>query len=398
MKELLFIVHRIPYPPNKGDKIRSFHILKYLAKRFQVHLAAFVDDPHDWQFEGNIKALCAETKLLPLYPLSAKLRSLNGIISGEALSIPYYYNAEMANWIERITKERPLCGVLVFSSAMSQYVEKFDSLNRIIDFVDVDSDKWRQYADKKPWPFSWIYRREARCLLAHDRRIAGKFNYSLFVSEDEAKLFRRFAPESSGKVFPMDNGVDTEYFDGMAEYNNPYPMDSEILIFTGAMDYWANIDAVIWMAKQVFPEILRIRPRAKFYIVGSRPTVEVKALEKYENVVVTGAVEDIRPYLAHAHLALAPLRIARGVQNKVLEAMAMGKPVVASSFAMEGIKLDKLLDLKVADSVDEWAHCIFDVLSSSVSPFYSHLNRSFMMDRYSWERNLSLLDGMWEEM
>jgi len=397
MKEILFIAHRIPYPPNKGDKIRSFHILKHLSQSFRVHLGAFVDDPQDWQYEPVLKALCGETKLLPLFAAQAKLRSLSGLVTGEALSLPYYRNAAMSSWVDSIVRDRPLCGVLVFSSAMAQYVEKYDSQKRVIDFVDVDSDKWLQYAEKKIWPLNWIYRREGRRLLEYDRRMANRLDRSLFVSDDEAALFRRLAPESAEKVFAMENGVDTKYFDGTAEYVNPYPEDIEALIFTGAMDYWANVDAVSWMAKEIFPEILRLRPRARFYIVGARPGAEVTALGKREGVVVTGAVHDIRPYLAHSRLALAPMRIARGVQNKVLEALAMSKPLMASTSAMEGINASTLLDVKVADSTQEWIYSILGILDNSSMPAYSQTNRSFVLEKYSWDQNLSQLDKLWGE-
>jgi sugar transferase (PEP-CTERM/EpsH1 system associated) len=280
---------------------------------------------------------------------------------------------------------------------MAQYAEMYGSLRRVIDFVDVDSDKWRQYAEKKTWPLSWVYRREGRRLLEFDRRIASSFDCSLFVSEDEAALFRTLAPESADKVLAMENGVDTEYFDGGRGYANPYPEDAEALVFTGAMDYWANVDAVDWMVREVFPEILRLRPSTRFYIVGARPGPDVQALGKREGVVVTGAVPDIRPYLAHSRLALAPLRIARGVQNKVLEAMAMGKPLVASSPAMEGIDAPNPLDLKVANSAQDWVRSIVDMLGDTSLPRHSETNRSFVLKRYGWKRNLSQLDRLWEK-
>lgn len=394
-KEILFLAHRIPYPPNKGDKIRSFHILKHLSKSFRVHLGAFVDDPHDWRYRQDVEALCGEVKLLALYPGLAKLRSLQGFVTGDALSLPYYRNAAMGAWVDGIVRNRPLAGILVFSSAMAQYAEKFDAPARVIDFVDVDSDKWRQYSENKPWPLSWVYRREGERLLAFDRRMASRFERSLFVSEDEAALFRRLAPESADKIFAMENGVDTAYFDAGGTYENPYPEGCEALVFTGAMDYWANVDAVAWMAKDIFPEVLRQRPNARFYIVGARPSPEVKALGGREGVVVTGAVKDIRPYLAHARLAVAPLRIARGIQNKVLEAMAMGKSVLATAAAMEGIDATRDLDCKIADTAQESTASILGILSASALPAHSPKNRDFVRDRYGWERNLGQLDTLW---
>jgi sugar transferase (PEP-CTERM/EpsH1 system associated) len=194
-------------------------------------------------------------------------------------------------------------------------------------------------ADGKPWPLSWIYRRESQLLLTFERAVAREFAASVFVTAEEAALFRRLAPEvPADRVIAVANGVDTDYFNPDREYPNPYPAHERVLVFTGAMDYWANGDAVDWFARTVFPEIYRAMPDSRFYIVGARPTPAVQQLATLPGVQVTGTVPDVRPYIVHAEFSVAPLRIARGVQNKVLEAMAMGKPVLATSAAMEGIE------------------------------------------------------------
>lgn len=398
MKELLFLAHRIPYPPNKGDKIRSYHILKHLSQSYTVHLGAFIDDPNDWQYLDTLQALCGEVKLLPLSPRCAKLRSLRGILTAEALSVPYYYSKAMQAWVESILATRSVHGVFVFSSAMGQYVRDTEGVNRVIDFVDVDSDKWRQYADQKAWPLNWVYRREAKYLLRFDRALAAQSAKSLFVSADEAALFQRLATESSDKIVALENGVDTEYFDGTKPYHNPYASEHKVLVFTGAMDYWANIDAVTWMAQEVLPNIRRQQPNVHFYIVGARPSAAVKALEAIEGVIVTGAVDDVRPYLAHAQLALAPLRIARGIQNKVLEAMAMGKSLVATAAAVEGIDIAdaQRLDLQIVDGASAWTERIVSLLATNAAPCISRGNREFVSERYSWAQNLKKLDSLWD--
>jgi sugar transferase (PEP-CTERM/EpsH1 system associated) len=398
MKEILFLVHRIPYPPNKGDKIRSFHFLKFLADGYRVHLGAFVDDPEDWRHAPAVREYCAEACLLPLRPFSAKLRSLRGLLSGEPLSLPYYRDSRMSAWVDDIVKRPGLKGVLVFSSAMAQYAEGHGSLPRIIDFVDVDSDKWRQYAAKKPWPANWIYSREAERLFAFDRGIAQAFEHSLFVSRQEADLFLSLAPETSGRVSPLENGVDTGYFRPDADYPNPYPAEAEVMVFTGAMDYWANGDAVVWFADEVFPELRRRCGKAEFYVVGSRPTEAVSALGRRAGVTVTGAVPDIRPYLRHARFAVAPLRIARGVQNKVLEALAMAKLVLASPAAMEGIEADSSLDIRIAERAEQWHEAGLDLLREGRAPLESVGNRDFVVRRYGWARSLNRLGALLESL
>lgn len=397
MKDLLFLAHRIPFPPNKGDKIRSFHLLRHLSRSWRVHLGAFVDDPADWRHADALRDYCAETCLLPLNPILGKLRCLRGFLTGEPLSVPYYADGAMRAWVEKVVGACPKAGVLVFSSAMAQYLENLDALNRVIDFVDVDSDKWRQYAAGKPWPASWVYAREGERLLDYDRRIAASFDHSLFVSEAEAALFRDLAPESASKISTLENGVDTEYFAPARDYYNPYNTGAEVFVFTGAMDYWANIDAVSWFAHEVFPAIRASHPRSEFFIVGSRPSHAVRELERLSGVIVTGAVDDVRPYLAHAHLAVAPLRIARGVQNKVLEAMAMAKSLLATGAAMEGIDGAEGLDLQVVESAEDWVQVAISTLERQALPLVSSVNRKFVVEQYGWAQSLSRLDACWRE-
>jgi sugar transferase (PEP-CTERM/EpsH1 system associated) len=393
MDELLLLVHRIPYPPNKGDKIRSYHLLKHLARNFRVHLGAFVDAPEDWAYApplGNM--VTGGMKLLPLNPRWAKLRSAYGLLSGEPLSLTYYRNKTLQDWVNRLLADRPIRHAVVYSSAMAQYLTAYPKLHRVIDFVDVDSDKWGQYAERKPWPLNRIYRREARTLLAYERRIAGSFEASTFVSAAEAELFLQLAPECAGRVGYYSNGVDMEYFSAAHNHANPYPPGTRVLAFTGAMDYWANVDAVAWFVREVFPAIHAQLPDVRFYIVGSRPTAEVQALAN-DAIVVTGSVPDIRPYLAHAQLAVAPLRIARGIQNKVLEAMSMAKPVVVSPQALEGIVAEPGLELLLAPDAAAFIMHIATQLSQPDEALGPAARRR-VEQSYSWDSSLQRMDQL----
>ena len=397
MKDLLFLAHRIPYPPNKGDKIRSYHILKHLARSYRIHLGAFVDDPGDWRYQDRLETMCASVCLLPLRPLQAKLRSLPGLFSHSALSIPYYYEQKMQHWVDSTIERNDVQRVFVFSSPMAQYVmaEKYSFLKRIIDFVDIDSDKWRQYAQRKSWPLSWLYRREGKCLLGFESDVARTFDASVFVSAAEADLFKRLAPDAAERTWFMDNGVDSAYFTPQRDYEDPYKGQSDVLVFTGAMDYWANIDAVRWFAQQIFPRVRQSIPSARFVIVGSRPTGDVLQLASLPGVSVTGAVADIRPYLAHARAAVAPLRIARGVQNKVLEAMAMGLPVLATSAAVEGIEYDDPACLQVSDSEHQFVELAIRLLRQGSSQSLL-TSRQWVCQRYSWDNNLDTIYELFE--
>jgi sugar transferase (PEP-CTERM/EpsH1 system associated) len=397
MEELLFLVHRIPYPPNKGDKIRSYHILRHLAHSYRIHLGAFVDDPGDWRYRDKIEQLCTSTSLFPLHPTSAKLISLIGLLRGEALSLSYFRDRRMQRWVNAMLERSEIKNVFVYSSAMAQYVLNATSpeLRRVVDFVDVDSDKWRQYAERKHWPLSWLYRREAETLLTFEQNVAREVDASLFVSAEEAVLFRRLTPEATGTISYMENGVDHDYFLPDAGYEDPYAGCREVVVFTGAMDYWANIDAVKWFVQEVFPQVRSVVQTARFAIVGARPSREVLALALNSGVMVTGAVKDIRPYLAHARAVVAPLRIARGVQNKVLEAMAMARPLVATRGAVEGIDIAGEDGIEIADDRHKFAEKIIALLKST-GPDLAMSSRQWICRRYDWERNLDKLQDLFE--
>lgn len=394
--ELLFLAHRIPYPPNKGDKIRSFHLLRHLAGHFRIHLGAFVDDPHDWRYRDEVAAYCASLCLLPLQPARARVRSLRGLLSGQPLTLPYYRDRRMRAWVRKATRAGPL-RTLVFSSAMAQYLPTQPAahaatLPQVVDFVDVDSDKWRQYAQRRRFPMSWVYRRESRTLLQFERAVAAQASASVLVSQQEADLFCQLTQTPREQVHAIDNGVDTTYFSPEADLPNPYPADTRALVFTGAMDYWANVDAVVFFAEQVFPRIRAVMPEAEFYIVGARPLPEVCALGEQPGITVTGAVADIRPYLAHAMGAVAPLRIARGVQNKVLEALAMGCPVVATPQALDGLRADSGSDWLVAEATDELAGLSLGLLQGAeMRATRGAQGRDYVLRHYSWSEHLDQL-------
>jgi sugar transferase (PEP-CTERM/EpsH1 system associated) len=268
----------------------------------------------------------------------------------------------------------------------------------------VDSDKWRQYASRRRWPMSWVYRREGKLLEACERDYARRFDAVLLVSEVEAGMFRNIAPESAQRILALRNGVDTVYFDPALLQPNPFPSEHQPLVFTGAMDYWANVDAVDWFAREVLPLIRQRCPQAHFWIVGSRPGDAVQRLAKLPGVAVTGSVPDVRPYLAHAQLVVAPLRVARGVQNKVLEALSMARPVVASSAALDGLESAGGVQVPGtwrADQREDFAAAAAQILSATLGVELGvelgvdgTAGRRYVCERYGWQASLGLLDQL----
>ncbi|ANB03757.1 TIGR03087 family PEP-CTERM/XrtA system glycosyltransferase [Ectothiorhodospira sp. BSL-9] len=387
---LLFLAHRIPYPPNKGDKIRSFNLLKHLAGHYRIHLGCFVDDPADWHYQDDITAYCEDAFLHALNPRLAKLKSLRGLLTGQALTEPYYADARMAEWVHRTLDRGDMDRVLVFSSAMAQYLRPEDYARRhvVVDFVDVDSDKWRQYAPTHRFPMRPLYLRESRKLLAFERQISARATAGVFVSHEEAELFRQLSPETARTTHAIDNGVDVDYFSPEQGYPSPYIAGDRHLVFTGAMDYWANVDAVRWFAETIFPGIYEQCPKARFTIVGARPSPEVTRLGEIEGVHVTGAVKDVRPYLAYAAAAVAPLRIARGVQNKVLEAMAMARPVIATPQAMDGLRVCEDVDPLVGETPEALQALAVAALTGEIPDDTGARNRACVCRHYSWAEHM----------
>lgn len=397
--KLLFLAHRIPYPPNKGDKIRSFNLLRHLAESYTIYLGAFVDQPADYEFAACLDKYCREVHLMPLKTRAAKLKSLRGLLDGRPLTLPYYANSAMQHWVTQTVAEQQIQHVLVFSSAMAQFVtsDDFADCRRVIDFVDVDSDKWRQYAQTSGILSRWLYRREAQRLLCYERKVASVFDASVFVSTPEAELFKELSPRAADKVFSAANGVDVDYFDPSRPLENPYPENASRIVFVGAMDYWPNVDAVVWFARQVFPTVLQAHPECRFVIVGANPADNVRALGTQAGIDVVGRVDDVRPYVRHAAVSVAPLRIARGIQNKVLESMALGRPTVVTPAGMEGIDAEVGTELAVAQSADDYAHAVIELLNKpQQATQLGEAARERIVGSYQWARHLTRFDRLLE--
>jgi len=400
MGNLLYLVHRLPYPPNKGDKVRSYHLLKHLAARHRVFLGTFVDDPQDEVYVGTVRDMCTDLHVARINPGMAKLRSLTGLLTRQALSLCYYRNAGLQAWVEQTLSDKKIDAIVVFSSVMAQFVEDRPGRvmpARLVDFVDVDSAKWTQYGADHRWPLSRLYRREGERLLAYERAVAANSKCSFFVTENEAALFKRLVPESAGLTHAMSNGVDADYFSPEPTRSSPFANSSvqpaEIpVVFTGAMDYWPNVDAVTWFVADILPDLLLKWPQIRFYIVGRSPTQAVQSLAS-DVVVVSGTVPDVRPYLQHAAVVVAPLRVARGIQNKILEAMAMARPVVASRSCVEAIDARLGEELISADSAEAFVSEInVLLLSAERAAAIGHAGRQRVLQNYSWPAHLAKID------
>ncbi len=402
--KILYLAHRIPYPPNKGDKIRSFNEIKYLSGFGEVYLGALVDNPCDMKYEQGLNCWCREIYLIPLSTMKKKLLSLKGLWNGTPMSVHYFYEQDLQQAVDHLISIHNFDVIFCFSSPMAEYLfrssycrlKKRDNSNSsifIMDFCDVDSQKWKEYSKICKWPLSKIFLKESDLLCKYEHKVAKTFDYSIFVSEREKKLFKQLNPDID-PILTVGNGVDIEYFQPgrpSKKGNKSIPSHPSVL-FTGVMDYYANVDGVCWFVKEIWPNIKREVPETVFYIVGSNPSPEIKQLHNNIDIIVTGYVDDVRFYYDLATLCIVPLRVARGIQNKVLEAMAMAKPVVCTPNAFEGIDALPGQDLIIAFKSRDFAKAVTKLLQDkTLRDELGSRARKCMETCYNWNVQLNPL-------
>jgi len=379
MGDLLFLAHRVPYPPDRGDKIRSYNILKHLAERHRIHLATFADDEADVAAAEALRPLVAKLHV-EIRTRSKGAAATIGLLKRSAMSVAAFGSKGMSGFVDRVLADEPIDHVYVFSGQMAQYAPADRPF--VMDFVDMDSRKFADYAAAATGLMRRVWQREAKRLFHFERETARRAVVSLFVTEAEANLFRERTNLSEDCVQTLENGIDLAAYAPMPHVREAAPL----IVFTGQMDYLPNVEAAIGFARDVLPLIRARHPEARFAIVGRNPTAALTALDGRDGVTVTGSVPEVQSWLARADVVVAPLGIARGLQNKVLEAMAMARPVVASPQAFEGIDAEPGRDLIVADGSAAQAAAVCDLLDDPA--------RRQVETRYAWDARLAPLDAM----
>jgi sugar transferase (PEP-CTERM/EpsH1 system associated) len=379
---ILYLVHRVPYPPDKGDRIRAYHILRFLARHADVDLACLADEPVPAATVAALQPLCRRLAVTRLGK-GRWARALGSLLLGGTISEGAFdaapLRAVLREWIGQTNYQ----AVLVSASSMVPYLRmpEVSAIPAVVDLVDVDSEKWFEYAERKWWPKSWLYRTEGRRLRNLERQLPSWTQAVTLVSLAEANLYRQFA--APGKIHDVTNGVDLDYFQDRA----PEAAPQKDCVFVGALDYYPNIDAARWFCREVWPKIHARLPATKLLLVGRRPAPAIQRLAQVLGVEVIGAVPDVRPYLRQAAVVIAPLRIARGLQNKVLEAMAMGKAVVASPQALAALGARPEKHVVAAATPQEWLDAVTRLLEDT--PRRRQLGaagRQYVEDRHDWDR------------
>ncbi len=386
--EVLFLAHRIPFPPDKGDKVRSHRWLRALGARYPVHLGCFIDDANDRTHLDELSGFCASVYAAPLPRWKITMRGVRALVEGEALTAAVYRHAGLARWIEERLQTGRIGCIVAFSSAMAGYCgARGARLGRILDFVDVDSEKWRLMSARSHGAKALLYRREATRLLTHDRQAMRLFDIGCFISAAEVERFRMLAPEAAGRLRLLRNGVDAGFFAPERDYPDPYGPGGPVVALAGVMDYWPNEEAAMWFVSQVLPHLRSEVPALRFAIVGRAPSRRVRRLAASPGVRVVGAVADMRPYLAHAAAVVAPLPAAIGVPNKILEGMAMARPVIATPQALSGLDLERGRDLLIAEGPVEFAAAVRDAIAG-IGPMegLGRRARQRVIADYDWDR------------
>jgi sugar transferase (PEP-CTERM/EpsH1 system associated) len=387
---ILFLCHRVPYPPDKGDKIRAFHEIRALARRHRVHLLTLADS--DVPDLAPLAELCERIEVFPLRRSAAYARAALGLVRPQPLTLSFFESIELQNRVAELARTETFDLIVAYSSAMAPYVEPFQGTPAVLDMVDVDSAKWSQYSRFASLPLRPVYALESRRLQAYETSLASRFERIVLATGNETRLLKSFAPEAKAATIP--NGVDLDFFQPTDLPKIPHPA----LVFTGQMDYFANIDGVVHFSRNVMPRLRRRFPDLEFLIVGRSPAPAVRALTEVPGVYVTGAVGDVRPFLERAWAFVAPLRIAQGVQNKVLEAMSMSLPVVCTDRVLAGLSEGGFRhgrDLLAAADDEGLEACLTSVLEDAeMRASLAECARQRLSVSYRWTANMDRFEEL----
>jgi sugar transferase (PEP-CTERM/EpsH1 system associated) len=384
---IFFVSQRVPFPPDRGDKITTFNEVRHLSRSgHEVHMFCPGEDEDDLKNIPGLLEYAKTATAFPVSPWAARLQALAALVTGKALSVAAYSSGRLHAAIKAKYRELKPDLFIVYSANVAQYADHFPTTPRIMQFAELDSRKFEQYAERARIPMKWIYRIERRRFSAYEQRIAHSFSHALVCTAAEKRDFEREIP--GAPVTLVANGVDLEYFRPRGTAKTPGS-----IVFTGVMDYLPNVDAVTWFADEVLPLVQSKIPGASFVICGNRPSPAVQRLADRPGVTVTGRVPDVRPYLDSAEVFVAPMRMARGIQNKVLEALAMGLPCVSSVAAWQGTVVPEGEGLVATDEARDFADKVVALLSDAAyRNDMAKKARAAAESHYSWDVQMQALD------
>jgi sugar transferase (PEP-CTERM/EpsH1 system associated) len=389
--KILYVCHRFPYPPKRGGKIRPFNMIRHLSEQgHEVTVCSLARSREEAEEAKGIAPYCARYEIGRVSnPLQAA-RMLARLPTTEPSSMGFFYSPDLARSIGRLLATERFGLVFVHCSSVAQYVRHVRNVPKILDFGDMDSQKWLEYANYKPFPLSLGYVLEGTKMLWAEKRLARKFDLCTATTRAEWETLQSYATGGLTDWFP--NGVDAQFFSPVAG-----AYDADTISFIGRMDYYPNQECMARFCRDVWPLLKSRRPAMKMSIVGADPTPTMRALGELPGITVTGSVPDVRPHVRASALMVAPLGIARGTQNKILEAMAMGVPVVTSRLAAGGVDAEPNSHFLVADSPEEVAQAVFRIIENRTErDRLAVAGRDRMLSHHAWPRSMQRLDAIIE--
>ena len=383
---IFFIGQRVPFPPDRGDKITTYNEIRHLSTKHEVHVFCLADGRRDLDNIPGLRRYAKSVTAVPVVGWASKLRALDAMLAGKPLSVAAFNEAKLHDGVTRKFSELQPDLIIVYSCNVAQYAEHFPQVPRIMQFAELDSSRWGQFARRSRLPMRWVYALEERRFFAYERHIARAFSHALVCTRAEQRDFERLIP--GVPVSLVGNGVDLDYFRSRGVAKRPGS-----IVFTGVMDYFPNVDAVIWFCDKILPIVQQKIPEAGLTICGSRPLAAVRRLAERRGVTVTGRVPDTRPHLDEAEVFVAPMRMARGIQNKLLEALAMGLPCVASTAAATGTVVQDGAGILAADDPEEFAgHVVRLLRDGAFRAAMAGKARAAVEANYRWDAQLACLD------
>jgi sugar transferase (PEP-CTERM/EpsH1 system associated) len=387
---ILYLCHRFPYPPKRGGKIRPFNMIRHLAQRHEVVVCSLARSPQEAQEGAGIAPYCAGYHVATVSNGVQWARMIATLPTPMTASAQYFHSPRLARTVNRLLAEQRFDLIFVHCSSVAHYVERVADVPKILDFGDMDSQKWLEYARQKPWPLSMGYWWEGQRVLAEEKRLARRFDFCTATTRTEWETLQGYGIDTPSDWFP--NGVDSSYFSPPGD-----PYDPDTISFVGRMDYYPNQQAMFAFCSQVLPLLRERRPGVRLLIVGADPSPAVRRLGELPGVTVTGSVPDVRPYVTRSALTVAPLTIARGTQNKILEAMAMGVPVVCSRIAAGGVDAVPGEHLLAADTPAEVRDAILHLLDDGdARARLSIAGRARVLSHHAWPNSMKRLDAIIE--
>lgn len=386
--KILYVSHRFPFPPKRGGKIRPFNMIRHLSRSHEVVVASIARSEQEAKDGEGLASFCRRYEMARVHDSVQVLRMLVRLPTATPSSMGYFYSPGTMRAVRQAIDRERFDLIFVHCSSVAQYVEDVRGVPKILDFGDMDSQKWLEYSNHKPFPLSLGYRLESWKLERAERSLARKFDMCTATTRAEWETLESYRTGVATDWFP--NGVDSEYF---APGDDPYEPDT--IAFVGRMDYYPNQQCMFEFCERTLPALRARRPALRLLIVGADPSPAVSKLGRLPGVTVTGSVPDVRPYLRRSALMVAPLSIARGTQNKILEAMAMGVPVVTSRTAAGGVDADDDEHFLVADAPDGYVAAILRVLENrDERRRLSLAGRARMLSHHAWDKSMLRLDGI----